>query len=153
MEIYFSSIDDSYEQFQETFALILTKTSETLNLAYEPIVSVDLVDNETIHTLNKEYRNVDRETDVLSFAYLESMTSEEKSNLSGKEVEIGDIIISLDKMKEQAKEYGHSEKRELSFLFLHGLLHLLGFDHQTVEQEKEMFTLQDKILDELEIKR
>ncbi|MCD8204163.1 MAG: rRNA maturation RNase YbeY [Coprobacillus sp.] len=153
MELYFSSLDTSYDTFQETFALILTHVVETLAIPFDPTVSVDLVDNETIHTLNKEYRGVDRPTDVLSFAYLESMNEEEKKSLDGKKVELGDIVISLDKMKEQAASYGHSEKRELSFLFLHGLLHLLGYDHQTKAEEEEMFTLQDKILDELEIKR
>ncbi len=153
MEIYFSSISSEYDSYQEDFKKILSKVVETLGLDYEPVVSVDLVDNETVHNLNRDYRGVDRPTDVLSFAYLETMSKKEKKSLTGKDVEIGDLVISLDKMKEQAIEYGHSEKRELCFLFLHGLLHLLGYDHQNTRQEEEMFSLQDKILDELEIKR
>ncbi|MCD8204759.1 MAG: rRNA maturation RNase YbeY [Coprobacillus sp.] len=153
MEICFSSIDSEYDSYAETFREILSKVVNDLNLEYEPIVSVDLVDNKAIHTLNKEYRGVDRPTDVLSFAYLEALSDSEKANLKGQDVEIGDLVISLDKMKEQAKEYGHSEKRELSFLFLHGVLHLLGYDHQNEKEEKEMFSLQDKILEELDIKR
>ena len=102
-----------------------------------------LTDDEEVHFLNKTYRNIDRTTDVLSFALNDG------GALPGPLNVLGDIYISIPKMIEQAKEYGHSEKRELSFLAVHGLLHLLGYDHTLGEkEEKEMFDLQKEILNE-----
>ena len=102
-----------------------------------------LTDDEEVHYLNKTYRNIDRTTDVLSFALNDGGTFPGPVNI------LGDIYISIPKMKEQAIEYGHSEKRELSFLGVHGLLHLLGYDHTLGEkEEKEMFDLQKEILNE-----
>ena len=106
------------------------------------------VDNKKIHEINKTWRNVDRETDVISFA-LEDNKDMPKI---GSRI-LGDIYISLDKAKSQALEYGHSLKRELCFLSIHGLLHLLGYDHQTKEEENVMFSLQKEILDSYGIKR
>ena len=110
--------------------------------------NIIIVDNETIHSINKEYRGVDRPTDVISFA-LEDDTSFVQTEYRI----LGDIYISIDKAKEQADAYGHSLKREISFLTVHGLLHLLGYDHMTEEEEKEMFGLQELILDGYGIKR
>lgn len=105
--------------------------------------SLILTDDEEVHYLNKTYRNIDRTTDVLSFALNDGGAFPGPINV------LGDIYISIPKMKEQAKEYGHSEKRELSFLAVHGLLHLLGYDHTLGEkEEKEMFDLQKEILNE-----
>ena len=112
------------------------------------ICSVIIVNNEIIHKLNKEYRNIDRETDVISFAL-----EDEKEMPDDKVRMLGDIYISIDKAKSQAKEYGHSLKRELCFLMTHGFLHLLGYDHMTKEDEEVMFGLQDKILNEYGVKR
>lgn len=103
--------------------------------------NIILVDNEYIHELNKTYRNIDRPTDVISFALEDVKDVEDFGNRV-----LGDIYISLDKAKEQAKEYGHSFLRELSFLAVHGFLHLLGYDHMTKEDEKVMFTRQEEIL-------
>ena len=103
--------------------------------------NVIIVDNPYIHKINKEYRNTDRETDVISFA-LEDEKSENFSNIRI----LGDIYISIDKAKEQANLYSHSLERELSFLAVHGLLHLLGYDHMNKEDEKIMFTKQKEIL-------
>lgn len=103
--------------------------------------NVIIVDNPYIHKINKEYRNIDRETDVISFA-LEDEKSENFSNIRI----LGDIYISIDKAKEQAILYNHSLERELSFLAVHGLLHLLGYDHMNKEEEKIMFTKQKEIL-------
>ena len=112
------------------------------------VFSVIFVDNETIHEINRDYRNIDRPTDVISFAF------EDNGKLVYNNVRLlGEIYISIPKMIEQAKEYGHSEKRELSFLAVHGLLHLLGYDHMKKEDEKVMFALQELILDEQNIKR
>ena len=112
------------------------------------IFSIILVDEKEIKKINKEYRNIDTITDVISFAF------EDNSDISYNDIRVlGDIYICIPRMKEQAKEYGHSEKRELSFLTVHGLLHLLGYDHQTKEEEKEMFGLQEEILNGANIKR
>ena len=110
--------------------------------------NIIIVDNETIHSINKEYRGVDRPTDVISFAL-----EDDTSFVSTEYRILGDIYISIDKAKEQAESYGHSLKREISFLTVHGLLHLLGYDHMTEEEEKEMFGLQELILDGYGIKR
>ena len=112
------------------------------------IMSIIIVDNEIIHKINKEYRGVDRATDVISFALEDDDTFVD----IGKRI-LGDIYISIDKVKEQAKSYGHSEKREISFLTVHGTLHLLGYDHMKKEDEEVMFKKQDEILNELGIVR
>ena len=109
--------------------------------------SVIIVDNEEIHKINKEYRGIDRPTDVISFALEEDEDYEVKERL------LGDIYISIDKVYEQAKEYNHSVKRELFFLVTHGFLHLLGYDHMKKEDEEIMFPLQEKILDSYGVKR
>ena len=112
------------------------------------VFSVIFVDNETIQTNNKDYRGMDKVTDVISFAF------EDNGKLVYNNVRLlGEIYICIPRMIEQAKEYGHSEKRELSFLAVHGLLHLLGYDHMKKEDEKVMFALQELILDEQNIKR
>lgn len=110
--------------------------------------SIIIVDNKRIHEINKEYRGIDRPTDVISFA-LEDSEGVELENYRI----LGDIYISIDKVKEQAKEYGHSEKRELAFLTVHGFLHLLGYDHMEKEEEKIMFGKQEEILNGFGITR
>ena len=113
----------------------------------DSVMSIIIVDNEKIHEINKQYRNIDRPTDVISFALEEDETIDEPFKT------LGDIYISIDKVYEQAKEYNHSVKRELFFLVTHGFLHLLGYDHMSKEDEEEMFTLQEKILDSYGVKR
>ena len=103
--------------------------------------NIIIIDNERIRKINKEYRNIDRETDVISFA----LEDEKKEDFTKTRL-LGDIYISIDKAKEQAISYEHSLERELSFLAVHGLLHLLGYDHMTKEDEKIMFTKQKEIL-------
>lgn len=112
--------------------------------------SVTFVDNERIQEINREYRQKDAPTDVISFALDDSVEGELLPNITiqddGYLHHLGDIIISIDKAKEQAEEYGHSFDRELGFLALHGFLHLNGYDHMTLEEEQEMFALQAEIL-------
>ena len=127
----------SYSSFMKEVA---KQASIDLKIEDERILNVVISDNAFIKEYNKNYRNIDKETDVLSFP-------------SDEEGELGDIIISIDRAKDQAKEYGHSLKRELSFLLCHGILHCLGFDHQTKDEEEVMFSLQEKILDECGIRR
>ena len=112
------------------------------------IFSVIFVEDEEIHTMNRDYRGVDRVTDVISFAF------EDNNDLVYNEIRmLGDIYICIPQMKRQAESYDHSEKRELSFLAVHGLLHLLGYDHMNEEDEKVMFALQELILNEQNITR
>lgn len=111
--------------------------------------NIILVDNEYIHKLNKDYRNIDRETDVITFA----LEDDETVLLPNEDRILGDIYISIDKAKEQAKEYGHSFKRELCFLAVHGFYHLLGYDHQTKEEEEVMFKKQEEVLEEYGVTR
>ncbi len=112
------------------------------------IFSIVFVGDEEIHDINKKYRQVDRITDVISFAF------EDNEDLMYNGIRmLGDIYICIPQMKRQAKDFGHSEKRELSFLATHGLLHLLGYDHMKEEDEKVMFSLQELILNDKDIKR
>ena len=133
----------SYDLFEEVFNEYYVKIFKELKLKGEFITDVTIVDNKIIHKINREYRNVDRPTDVISFAFLDEKSEKE---LKGGPVNLGQIIISYEKAEEQAKEYGHSLKREMVFLFVHGMLHLLGYDHMNEADEKVMFGLQDKIL-------
>lgn len=105
--------------------------------------NIILTTNEEIKKLNTKYRNIEKETDVISFA----LEDEKQEKFFLKERVLGDIYISIDKAKSQSKEYGHSLKRELSFLAVHGLLHLLGYDHMKKEDEEIMFKKQEMILD------
>lgn len=114
----------------------------------DAIFNIIFVTSEKIHEINKEYRNVDRVTDVISFALEDSIEDyvEEIRML-------GDIYICVEKMKEQAELYNHSVLREMCFLTTHGLLHLLGYDHMEEDDEKVMFSLQEELLNEYGIKR
>ena len=113
-------------------------------------LSITLTDDEHIHALNKKYRGVDRATDVLSFAFRES----DEPEIIGADFEIlGEIIISLERAKIQAEEFGHSFKREIIFLEVHGLLHLLGYDHMEEAERLEMEEEQRFIMQKLEIRR
>ena len=125
-------------------------------------MSLSFVAPDEIKELNKQYRNVDSVTDVLSFPTIDNperkvidmsqFTTDSINPETGK-LNIGDVIICLERAKEQAAEYNHSLKRELCFLSLHGLLHLLGYDHLTPEDENQMFALQDEILNKMHITR
>ena len=109
--------------------------------------SIVFVDNEKIQYLNKTYRGIDRVTDVISFAFEDTIDSNEKLLYNNMRF-LGEIYICIPRMMEQAIMYGHSETRELAFLTVHGLLHLLGYDHQTKSDEEKMFGLQEVILNE-----
>ena len=110
--------------------------------------NIIIVDNDKIHQINREYRDVDRETDVISFAMEDNMDIKyEDFRL------LGDIYISIDKCYSQAREYGHSKVREICFLATHGILHLLGYDHMNEDDEVKMFALQNELLDGYDIKR
>lgn len=128
---------------------------EELQLKDDTEMSVTFVDNQEIQEINREYRNKDQATDVISFAIEDEMEEEFSAVFEELDLprDIGDIFVSVDKIKEQAEEYAHSFDRELGFLIVHGFLHLNGYDHMTEEDEKEMFDLQRKILDNYGLKR
>lgn len=151
LEIY----DDTKNVSEEKIKLIediLNFAGNYLKLPENTEMSVTLMDNEHIHEINKKYRGVDKPTDVISFAIEEDDPDEVPIILPEDEEfdipkNIGDIMVSMDKVKEQAEYLGHSEDRELGFLVVHGFLHLNGYDHMKEEDEKEMFGLQREILD------
>lgn len=144
-----------FELINTTDVLIeeLEKVNELISYAVKreklenAIFNVIIVDNVKIHELNKEYRGIDRVTDVISFAL------EDFHDIDLEIRMLGDIYISYEKAREQAIEYGHSYLRELSFLTIHGLLHLLGYDHMKKEDEEVMFKKQEAILDEFGISK
>jgi len=143
MEItLYNRTNKDLSSFQPLFEKIARAAEKKLKLEKDLSISVTFVRSRTIHSINRDYRGIDRPTDVISFAFQDSdvLIEEEAKDL-------GDLFINIDYAKRQAKEYGHSEEREICFLFTHGLLHCLGYDHMTEEEEKEMFALQKEILD------
>ncbi len=126
---------------------VLKCVCKELKIKTKHYVSYIFVDYDKIQEINCEYRKIDKPTDVISFAYIDSEENRELPK------ELGDIFICVDKIFSQAEEYGHSVLRECAFLMVHGILHLLGYDHIEKDDEKEMFTIQDKVLDILEIYR
>lgn len=141
------------EEGQRLVESILQFAAKKENIQEGTELSVTFVDNKRIQEINKEYRHKDSATDVISFA-LEEM-GEEEIEIIGADMPrmLGDIIISIERTKEQAEEYGHSFDRELGFLSLHGFLHLLGYDHMTEEDETVMFSRQKEILGEYGLSR
>ncbi len=133
-------------------AILATLKEEDFPAAAE--VSVSFVDNAEIHELNREYREKDRPTDVLSFPMWEAEDIEEGNYEDGHAVMLGDIVLSVEKAQAQAEEYGHSLRRELAFLSVHSTLHLLGYDHETSEEdEKYMNEKQEEILIKIGVPR
>ena len=150
----------NYKELAET---VIEAALEHEACPYESEINIILTDNEGIHRINKECRKIDRPTDVLSFPMAEYRVPGSFDHLEEEQPEcfhpesgellLGDIIISLDKVKEQAKQYGHSAKREYAFLLAHSMLHLMGYDHMVEEEEKVMFQKQEEILAGLNITR
>ena len=148
---------------EETIKSVCEAVLKEEKCPYEVQINVVLTDNEGIRELNREFRNIDRETDVLSFPGLEFETpgefivgEEQKADCfdpDTKELILGDIMISVDKVYSQAEEYGHSTKREFAFLIAHSMLHLCGYDHMEEQDAKLMEQKQKMILDELGIQR
>lgn len=132
--------------FYELFDQVLRVSKKKLKKNEDYNLSVSLIDDHTIQKLNKEYRNIDKKTDVISFAMLDS---EDIVKVEESSLDLGDIFISVETAQEQADNLNQSLKREILFLFIHGLLHLLGFDHQSKEEEQTMFKLQREILHEV----
>ncbi len=144
----FNQTDEEIKEL-ETVEKVLLSAIEKEELD-DVTFNLIIVDNEYIHELNKTYRGIDRETDVITFAL------EDEDSLIVPEEEgrnLGDIYISIDRARSQAEEYGHELLRELSFLAVHGFYHLLGYDHMTPEEEKVMFSKQEEVLEAYGITR
>lgn len=143
--------------------MVIAAACDAEKCPYEAEVNLTLVDNESIHKINREYRQIDRPTDVLSFPMLTYEAPadfshvedcvEDNFNPDTGELLLGDIILSVDKVREQAKAYGHSERREFAFLIVHSMLHLFGYDHETEQEREAMEHRQRDILDHLGITR
>lgn len=148
MEIIFinNAKDRSVYRYKKDFENILERACQVLERKGDWSLSVIYVTPEQIHEINRDYRNVDRPTDVISFAIQDDMSD---MLVDEDHYELGDIFINVQAIRDQASAYGHSIRREACFLFCHGLLHLMGYDHMKEEDEKVMFALQDEILDEL----
>lgn len=148
MEIIYTNQTETegLDHYVQDYEKIADKAAQVLHLQEECQLGVVAVTPEQIHEINRDYRQIDRPTDVISFALQDEPDDFE---IPDEARELGDIFINIQAVKDQAAEYGHSEHREACFLFCHGLLHLLGYDHMVPEDEKVMFGLQKEILDEL----
>ncbi|MCM3442081.1 rRNA maturation RNase YbeY [Metabacillus halosaccharovorans] len=156
MRLSIDSHDETNELTEEqikTVEELLQFAADVEDVSEGAELSVTFVTNERIQEVNREYRDKDQPTDVISFA-LEEMSEGELEIVGGDQPRVlGDIIISIPRAREQAEEYGHSFMRELGFLSVHGLLHLLGYDHMTDSEEQVMFTKQKEILNNYGLKR
>ena len=147
LTIYDQTSNGISQEQHDLIEKVLQFAAKKLDLADNTEMSVTLMNNPEIKKINAQYRGVDRATDVLSFAAEDpELAAELPTNL-------GDLFISVDKVAEQAKFLGHSPERELGFLAIHGFLHLNGYDHQQLEDEKKMFALQREILDDYGLTR
>lgn len=140
-------IDNLDVKIQKTVKRVVKCVTALEHVKGKHYVSFIFVNDEYIQDINRRYRNIDRATDVISFAAIDDEPNRELP------VELGDIFISIDHVKAQALEYGHSELRELAFLVTHGLLHILGYDHMKPSDEEVMFGIQDHVLEKLKIER
>ncbi len=151
LEVYFACEVNVSEFGEDRIAQIVRVVCQDIAIREELApaeVSITIVDGDTIQELNRTYRQLDRVTDVLSFALLESV--DESLIEADDDVQaMGDIVVCWPRLCEQAEEYGHSIERELAFLTAHGFYHLLGYDHQTEETERTMITLQETVLSTL----
>lgn len=154
----YDETDRTNQKHMDLIEQVIISAAKELKLEDNFEVSITIVDNNRIHEINKEYRSIDRPTDVISFAIEDN---DDEFEIFFDELDdaivlprlLGDIFISMDKAEEQAEEFDHSIEREIGFLTVHGFLHLNGYDHQTEEEEKEMFALQDIILEENGLER
>ena len=147
---YDNELELSIDDYEPLFSMISKRTFSLLKEQRMLELSVSLVDEKTIQYYNSMYRHIDTPTDVISFALTDV---DDNIIIRNQPILLGDILICYPIAVQQAKEYGHSIGREMAFLFTHGLLHLLGFDHMTESDEKSMFGMQDQILDTIRIRK
>ncbi len=144
MELDFSNNGpQSFDSYEQIFNDLAQKVFSHLNVSVNYVIDITIVNNNSIQEINREYRDKDYPTDVISFAFFDDENEIVSSDLPNS---LGQIIISFEKAEEQAKLYKHSLNREMSFLFVHGLLHLLGYDHMKKDDELIMFSIQNEIL-------
>ena len=154
-EIVYKEIEEK-EEYQKTIQKVLEKCFEEEKIINSKlIITITLTNAENIRKINKQFRNIDKATDVLSFPMFEKdeLENKIKNRLFEHEDVLGDIIISIPKVEEQAKEYGHSFERELSYMVVHGFYHLMGYDHIKEEDKIVMRPKEEKILNQLNILR
>ena len=148
-EINFLDIEEK-EEYIKILTKVLDKCFEVENLKDKKIyVNVVLTNPENIRKINKEHRNIDKETDVLSFPMFEKEELEQRKDLN--QDVLGDIVISIEKVKEQAEEYGHSFERELAYMAVHGFYHLMGYDHMNENDKSKMREKEENVLNKLNI--
>lgn len=141
------------KKLEELINKVLEECFKTEKIdSYNLYISVTLTNPEYIRKLNKEYRQIDKETDVLSFPMFEKNEIKSLENLEFEET-LGDIVISVQRVEEQAKEYGHSFERELAYMVVHGFYHLMGEDHMNDEEKEVMRTKEENVLNKLNIVR
>lgn len=165
MTVYLENETDVSFEFdmEKTACTVVKKVLETEKCPYEAIVNVLVTDDQGIRQFNRDFREIDRSTDVLSFPNIMYEVPADFGSVEEEaadcfepdtgELVLGDIIISAEKVQKQARDYGHSEKREFAFLVAHSMLHLLGYDHMTEEEAAVMEGKQEKALQELQITR
>lgn len=160
MSLMIDNKQDAYDtaQIEKLIGSVYEKTLKEKQMDRNYEVSVTLVDNEEIREINKNYRNIDFPTDVLSFPMIDynsglKLNDVENMDLDSGEVVLGDIVISLERAYEQAIDYGHSFQREIAFLMVHGMLHLLGYDHEEENDRKKMRAEEERILSSLNLER
>ncbi len=144
------------KELEEVIRLVCGKSLSYEGFEHDAQISVTIVDDKEIRSINKEHRNIDSATDVLSFPMLEfdgDGNPIAEFDFDGEEVVLGDIVISMERAVAQAESFGHSLRREIAFLTAHSMLHLLGYDHMEPEEEKVMFKKQEEILSDLGITR
>lgn len=161
-EIEFVEMEENKE-FCDLIQIVVDKCFEEENIKNSNVyLNVILTQPQYIRSLNKQFRNIDKETDVLSFPMFEREEIETviKSNLLKKDIipegaqeVLGDIVISIPRVEEQAKEYGHSVQRELAYMIVHGFYHIMGYDHMNDEEKKEMRSKEENVLEKLNITR
>lgn len=151
LELNYLDIDEN-NSYKEIIKKVLQKCFEIEKLENKNLyVNVVLTNTKNIKSINKEHRGIDKETDVLSFPMFEK---DEIASLDNTNEDIlGDMVISIERVEEQAKEYGHSFERELAYMVVHSFYHLLGYDHMTEEDKKEMREKEENVLEILEIRR
>lgn len=151
-EIEYVNFDEN-KDYEELINKVLEECFKTEKIDdYKLYISVTLTNPEYIRKLNKEYRDIDKETDVLSFPMFEKEEIKDLKDLTFEET-LGDIVVSIDRVKEQANEYGHSFERELAYMIVHGFYHLMGEDHMVEEEKEQMRKKEENVLGKLNIVR
>ena len=155
LQIDFNEIEEN-EEYIKTINQVIEKCYETEGITNSKLyINIILTNPKIIKKINKEYRNINKETDVLSFPMFEKEELDEKIKKQDFKSEdiLGDIIISIARVEQQAKEYGHSFERELSYMVVHGFYHLMGYDHMEEKEKQVMRKKEENVLNSLEITR